>query len=237
VQYAAAGLVWAHYGALICRSKEVADRVDRDFIQCVDALDNGQPLVVGGEPAFEGARELSLSAAISSLNPEWDSNPTQADFDRAFSEQAVPLANVFLGAAIRRAQSAQLAYDTVSAQIADVKARVVVLNSFAPWGEAVRAKATNAAFVVFPDEAGTWMAQCVPGKEPFSKKVPLPAAWKGLRGTELDAVTGIPGGVFCHLQRFICGHTTREGAVALAQLADSIYTDYGELGVRALEAL
>jgi uncharacterized UPF0160 family protein len=50
----------------------------------------------------------------------------------------------------------------------------------------------------------------------FENRRSLPAAWRGLRSAELDAVTGVPGGIFVHAGGFIGGHTTMEGATALA---------------------
>ena len=77
----------------------------------------------------------------------------------------------------------------------------------------------EARFLVFP-QAGDWLVQAVPvAGQPFSQRLPLPAAWAGLRGADLAALTGVGDAVFCHNGRFIGGAGSREGAIALARLA------------------
>ena len=47
-------------------------------------------------------------------------------------------------------------------------------------------------------------------------RLPLPEAWRGLRGAELDQVAGIPNCVFVHSSGFIGGNETFEGALKMA---------------------
>lgn len=221
VLYSACGLIWRHYGAQICDGDTVlAERVDRDFVQGIDAIDNGQALFTGGTPVFEGARSHSLSGLISSLNPVWYRNPTSSDFDTAF-EEAVVMALTFLRRQIDAAKGILLAKATVDAAIqAAAGGHVLELARFVPWQEYVVPGAPNALYVVFKDETGTWMVQCVPDVPGgFGKRKELPEAWAGKRGADLAAITGVPGAVFCHSGRFICGADSREGALRLAGLA------------------
>ena len=75
-------------------------------------------------------------------------------------------------------------------------------------------------YSIFPSPGGEWMVQQIPiTPGAFEGRKPLPAAWAGKRGEDLDAVTGVEGGVFVHPGRFIGGHKTLEGALALADLA------------------
>jgi len=53
----------------------------------------------------------------------------------------------------------------------------------------------------------------------FDSRMDLPASWSGLRDAELAAVTGVADSVFCHLNLFIAGARSFEGAVRLAELA------------------
>ena len=53
----------------------------------------------------------------------------------------------------------------------------------------------------------------------FVSRKPLPAAWRGIRNDELDAITGIQGCVFVHASGFIGGHKTYQGALAMARKA------------------
>lgn len=78
-----------------------------------------------------------------------------------------------------------------------------------------------AKYLVFPGPGGRqWMVQQVaktPGS--FEGRLPLPEAWAGKRGEELQEITGVKDAVFVHPGRFIGGAVSREGAVELAHLA------------------
>ncbi len=47
-------------------------------------------------------------------------------------------------------------------------------------------------------------------------RMPLPEAWRGLRDAQLDAASGIAGGVFVHASGFMGLHRTRDGACQMA---------------------
>jgi uncharacterized UPF0160 family protein len=53
----------------------------------------------------------------------------------------------------------------------------------------------------------------------FDSRLDLPQAWAGLRDAELAAVTGVPDSVFCHMNLFIAGAKSFDGAVQLAKIA------------------
>lgn len=45
----------------------------------------------------------------------------------------------------------------------------------------------------------------------------LPEPWAGLQKEDLERSCGIKGAEFVHSVRFIGGHSTREGAIAMAR--------------------
>jgi len=47
----------------------------------------------------------------------------------------------------------------------------------------------------------------------------MPSSWAGLRGEELQEVTGISGAEFCHPARFIAGAASKGAALELAEAA------------------
>lgn len=97
-------------------------------------------------------------------------------------------------------------------------APVVVLPRFIPdWQQSLCA--TDAQYVVYPT-AGTWRVQGVPAAygRPEVRR-PLPAAWAGLDGAALAALTGVADATFAHRGRFIAGAQSQAGAEALAALA------------------
>ena len=225
VLYSACGLVWKHYGHQVCEKAassdagRVADLVDQRFVQTVDAIDNGQDLYTGGTANFAGARILSFSSLISSINPAW--HEKNKDFDFAF-RVAVDTADLFLARAVKAAQGEDLARQMVidAVILAGAGAAVVPLDTFCPWQETIHVEAPGALYVTFRDETGKHMVQCVPDKPgSFQQRKPLPEAWAGLRDEELQKLTGVEDAIFCHPGRFICGAASYEGAARLANLA------------------
>lgn len=80
-------------------------------------------------------------------------------------------------------------------------------------------------FAVYPDSKRGWRIQAIPkypagsGKNSFENRKGLPSPWRGARDSEMDAITGVKGGIFVHRAGFIGGHLEREGAIELAKLA------------------
>jgi uncharacterized UPF0160 family protein len=218
VLYSSFGLVWKHYGERICGA-EVAAIVDRELVQPIDALDNGQELYLNGTPAFEGIRGYSFAKAISSLNPNWNEDGFKY-IDDTF-RNAVVFAGVLLERAIASAKAEHEALSTVRGAItASNGAPIIELGKSLPWGDQVRDEAPHALFVVYPSETGTWMCQAVNAKAgTFESRKLLPEAWAGMRDAEFCKLSGVEDGVFCHPGRFICGAKSRDGAMKLAQLA------------------
>lgn len=218
IEYSSAGLVWAHYASRVVSSAEVEKYVDEHLMTHVDAIDNGQHIFVGGEKVSSG-EVVSFSGAIARLNPCWYE---EQDFDSAFWT-AVGLAKMVLEATIKQAQGVEMARAVVGAAFNQrERPEVLELKQFCPWQDALFEIPDNSEvlYVLFKDHAGKFMLRTVPhAKGSFGGRKPLPEKWGGLRGVDLDIMTGVEGGVFCHPGLFICGHRTRVGALALAELA------------------
>lgn len=215
IPYAAFGLIWRDYGAIICGDNTaLAAEVDRTLVQAIDAHDNGFPLVTAY--ALPGVFPATIAHAINSFNPSWDEDQ---DFDAGY-EAAVAWALPVLQRAIARARGTLEAEGViVEAVLAAADPRIIVLDRYVPWQEALIAQSASALYIVYPS-AGTWRCQVVPvaAGQPGARK-PLPAAWGGLDGPALAALTGVADATFAHRALFICGAVSKEGAVALAQLA------------------
>lgn len=219
--YATAGLVWDSKGLSAIHqiergisqadAREIRDQLDLAFFQYVDAVDCG--VEVPGGSAFQA------SSMISEFNPSWD-DPA-ADYDTRFA-QAVEFATTIVRNLVHNAAAGLRARDLVLQADSLEDGRILVLESGAPWAEPIVAARPEVLFVLFPESSGTgnWMVQVVPAElGSFRARKDLPEAWAGLRGEALDAVTGVPGCLFAHNGRFICGHTTRDGALQLARRA------------------
>lgn len=218
VPYASFGLVWKKFGREVAGSSEVADSVDGDLVQFIDAADNG----VGElRPVTGSVYPYSISRAIFSLNPSWREG--RPDFDSAFG-QAVNFAVPVLRRAIAETRDkidgervARVAYDEASDK------RLIILNHSYSWDDLYR-MFSEPLFVVEPvfetaDEV-MWRLKTVrQNPRSFENRKDLPAEWAGKRDAELAAVTGVPDAIFCHNRRFVAYAKTKEGAIALAQKA------------------
>lgn len=231
IPYASFGLVWRDYGTRAVRqalpsghaldddqAAEVAAEVDRLLVQPVDAADNGVALHTG-EPAFDGVRGVSVSTVISWMNPGDDAHGLGVLVENDAWWSAVGVARTILDRAIAVAAATvggrRVLRDAIAAAAGGP---VVVLPRYVPdWQAALCA--TDAQYVVYPS-AGTWRVQGVPAAygRPEVRR-PLPAAWAGLDGAELAALTGVADATFAHRGRFIAGAQSQAGAEALAALA------------------
>ena len=219
VPYAAAGLIWKRFGQLLvtdtCNPELVWNLVDRDLIQGIDAVDNGVM-----PTADYPAKAMSISNAIAGFNPQWDSSEDSDDaFLKAVAFAEIVFDNTF-AAAVSKAKAQKIVDDAIEA----AEGHIMVLNQYVPWQEFIFAseneKAVEVQFVVFPSNRGGYNWQCVPDAlGGFGQRKPVPAEWKGLRGAELQAVTGVKSASFCHPAGFIGGADLLEDALTLAKLA------------------
>lgn len=86
-----------------------------------------------------------------------------------------------------------------------------------PWVESffeLGGEMHPALFVIMPS-GKHWKLRGIPPtyEERMKVRVPLPAAWAGLLDDDLRKVSGIPGAIFCHKERFISVWETREDAL------------------------
>jgi uncharacterized UPF0160 family protein len=217
IPFSSFGLIWRELGAALCGSAAAASRVDRWLVQGVDALDCGVTLSKETPPAIV----MSISSALGSFNPTWQDDTSPEARNVAF-EQAVTWAKAVLQNTIREAKGLEAAHAVVEQAPLSEAGRLLVLDSDVPWTETVfgSPRYEHLLYVVSPNTQGKWHVHTVPDKPgSFGNRKSLPAAWAGLDGEELDRVVGMPGCVFCHRGRFVAGHKTKEGAVAMARLA------------------
>ncbi|MBP9771999.1 MAG: MYG1 family protein [Candidatus Pacebacteria bacterium] len=219
IPYAAFGLVWKKFGADIAGSAELAEIIDRELVQPIDAWDNGVSLYTSSHPSK--VTPVSIGSAITSFEPAWGE---ERDYDRAFSE-AVAFTTQFLlrkithtKANVRAARIIREAYEKAS----DKKLILVEVDSPISRGliSAVLCEYSDTIFFVRQHENGTWQVVCVGDMDDhFARRKDLPESWAGKRGVELAEITGVPDALFCHNKRFMAVAESKEGALALARLA------------------
>lgn len=217
IPYASFGLVWREHGAGLCGGEErIAADVDRHLVQGIDAIDVGVALT---SSLVDDVRPMTVSDMVAGLNPAWD-EPSGPAILAARFEQAVGIAERIIERQIAAAGASARAAELVREAIARAEdPRVIELERRVPWFEPVVAGAPDALYVLYPKSDG-WGLQAVPRElGSFANRKDLPAAWAGLDGPALAAVTGVPDATFCHAARFIAAARTREGAAELVRQA------------------
>ncbi|BDT69550.1 hypothetical protein os1_37410 [Comamonadaceae bacterium OS-1] len=233
VGYASAGLVWSAQGAAYVRAwaashghalddaavASVVHTIDHSLVQYLDIVDTGQGDVAAGI--------FGLSALIAQLNTHWLEEQgldlaAKAQLLETRFREAIAITRKFLDHAIGKKVAQIRAVDTVRQAPRLLGGKLLHLREGGmPWTRVVVDEMPEVLFVVYPDSDGDqYQIKTVP-VEPgsFDTRKDLPAPWAGLRDQELAAVTGVADSVFCHLNLFIGGARSFEGAVQLAELA------------------
>ena len=233
VAYASAGLVWSAYGPAYIKAlasnhgfeldsqalAEIARSIDMSLVQFLDIVDTGQGDVAPGI--------FGLSALIAQLNTNWMEEKgldagTKAQLQESRFREAMTITRTLLDRAIIKKVSQLRAMDIVRQAPRLLDGKVLHLQEGGmPWTRVVVDEMPEVMFVIYPDSDGDqYQVKTVP-VEPgsFTARMDLPKSWAGLRDQELAAVTGVPDSVFCHMNLFIGGAKSLDGAIRLAELA------------------
>lgn len=203
-----AGMVLAWLADTGRIERDLAEHLDRAIVAYVDDVDNGRVAPKAGVPCF--------ARMVDAYNQPAGSHP---EYDAAFRAAGEMAAGTVRGLDAEH-QSVARARRVLDGAMRDAVAegrRVLFLDGYVRWKPAyfdLGGADHPTDFVLFPSTDGSWRVVAIP-PEPgsFAQKKPLPEPWAGLTDDELEAVTGIPGSVFCHKNRFIAVFKTREGAL------------------------
>ncbi|HZW22270.1 MYG1 family protein [Noviherbaspirillum sp.] len=235
VLYASAGLVWRTHGArcvsLLAQrhtghvpddadAQQIAWAIDADLVQYLDMSDNGA--------ARNAPGGYGLSAIVSGFNPGWldEQQAGSAEAAEAMRLQqfrrAMTLVADVLVNQVKYRVGTLLALDKVRKARVLEEGRLLYLDNAAlPWTAIVRNEMPKVLFVLSYGMADDrYMLHTVPANpDTFASRADLPAAWAGLQGEDLAAVTGVEDAVFCHNNLFIAAARSYEGALAMARQA------------------
>jgi len=230
-----AGLVYFHFGREIISqvldgssdkvTEKVFDKVYENFIQEIDAIDNGIATHDG-----EGRYSIStnLSSRVSHLSPNW--NDEEQDTTGGFYKAMDLTKQEFLDRVNYYGRVWWAARDIVNNSIQErftvhPSGRVLEFaQGGVPWKEHLfeLEKENNLTgengilYVIFTDQSGMWRILCVPAQpKSFDTRLGLPRDWRGVRDAELETVSGISGATFVHTAGFIGGNKTREGILEM----------------------
>ena len=234
-----AGLIYLHYGkALIadfCAKfapettadvDMLYDKMYKEFVEHVDAIDNGvEQIEGGGEKRYHIPN--TLASRVDVLGPRWNEEVTDDSTNIAFREAMILATSEFYERLEYLCMSWLPARRHVleafeNAQKSENPQILILTTGGVPWKEHLfDIERENGVFgkslyCVFPERTGEWKVIAVPEKiGGFSNRLPLP--WKGLRDGELDAASSVDGCIFVHASGFIGGNKTFEGVMAMAK--------------------
>lgn len=212
IPYASFGLVWKKFGAKICGSQEVANMIEKKFVQVIDAGDNGFSITRPMLPDVESYGVHNICASFGSTWKEED------DFDKSFFE-VVDMIEKILKREIKVAQDKAEAFPLIEkAYQESADKKIIVLDQYYPWKD-VLPKHKEIIYVVSPSKDGRqWRAEAVQ-EEGFVSRKDFPKEWAGLRGEELEKISGVKGAMFCHRALFLAVADSKESAIQLAKIA------------------
>ncbi|EFJ43254.1 hypothetical protein VOLCADRAFT_83324 [Volvox carteri f. nagariensis] len=237
-----AGLVYKHFGREIIAGllswpidhpdlEMVYLEVYRNFIESVDAIDNGvmqYNLPPGTVPRY--LNNTTLSCRVGKLNPRWNEPSDDATLYERFLRAVELTGSEFSEAVDWVARGWLPGRRPVEAALAErhsvhPSGKILLLKEFCPWKDHLYNLEEEGGFVgellyaIFQDERDkTYRVQAVSvGPGSFENRRSLPCAWRGLRDEALSALSGIPDCVFVHAGGFIGGNKTLEGALEMAK--------------------
>lgn len=218
IPYAAFGLVWKKYGPLLCDSQEIADEIDKNLVQAIDATDNGVTISNNLRDDISPVFVQSLLQSFNLTHVE-DVRLSDYRFDDAMHIAALYLQRVIhqtkiqyeINLKVREIYQSQ--EDKEILVIDDFFGRVAISQAVQDFPELL--------YFVYPSKRSGGWDICATRKEKgtFESKKPFPESWRGLRDEDLEKETGVTGAVFCHNSGFLCSAKTKEGALELAKKA------------------
>ena len=178
---------------------EVWNGVDKDFVEGIDADDNGV------FPKIDAIYKVkTISNIIKLFNPSYDSDEEES----TQFEKACGVAKSILEEEILYINGKCYAEKQVMEYLdeMDINAKYLILDHFLPYEDALlgEERANSILYVAYPSNRGGYAIKVLPkNANDRSARVPFPEEWAGLEGQELEEVSGISGLTFCHMGRFI----------------------------------
>ncbi len=216
IPHASFGLVWQKYGEEICGSKEVAKEIERRLVIPIDAHDNGINIMM---PNGFGTVDYIVSFVISTFNATWIEG--QKDQDKRFMK-ALSFATQLIEREITRLHALEkgklVTQESIEKQNGE---EILILDMPVDWEEVVVGY-PYIKIVIYPGGNGDdWSVQVARDDihNYDSNRVNFPDNWRGLRGEELEAVSGVVGSIFCTRGGWFMKVKTKEGAIELAKKA------------------
>lgn len=224
-----AGLIYKHFGLQIiqelCKSSSLNhldmlyNKIYRNFIEEIDANDNGLPICDGKQNYII---LTNLSSRISHLNPTWNEESSNYILNNKFKEALEIVEKEFKDHVYFLYNSWLPAYDIVKDAIkkrynTHIYGNIILLNKYCPWElhlknieYELRIK-NKIKFVIYESKYNnSWNIHIVK-----QNNILFPQNWRGLEGSYLSEVTNIPDCIFIHINGLTGSNKTLNGAALM----------------------
>ena len=212
IPYCSFGLLWQEYGRNFLEKRNI-DNVedvflafDKDFIEAIDADDNGI------FPKIEASYKVkTLSDIIKLFNPGYKSNQKENDQFK----KAVTFAKTIIEEELIKLNGKIIAKEQVLKALEKKENHTLFLEEYMPYEHTLLQEETanDVYFVVYPSNRGGYGIKTVPiSQENHTKRKDFPESWAGLVNEELEQISNIKGLKFCHSTRFLVTCDTLETA-------------------------
>ena len=223
ITYCSFGLLWQEFGRDFLKQRnidnieEVFTYFDKDFIEAIDADDNGV------FPKIEATYKVkTLSDVFKLFNPGYKSGQ---DESLQFAK-AVVFAKSIIEEELISVTGKVIAKKQVLKCLETKENHTLILPEYMPYEQTIlqEESANDIYFVVYPSNRGGYGIKTVPiSQEDHTKRCDFPKEWSGLENEELEKASGIKGLTFCHLTRFLtCCDTIETAKVAIAKALETI---------------
>ncbi len=203
ITYCSFGLLWNKFGRKfleernIPNAEEVFTLFDKDFIEAIDADDNGL------FPRIEAKyRVKTLSDLLKLFNPKYKSGQRES----VQFQKAVSFAKIIIEEELLSVIGKLTAKTQVLKALEKKENHTLFLEEYMPYEQTILNEETaeDIYFVVYPSNRGGYGIKTVPKSvDDHTKRFEFPEEWAGLEKEELEKVSGISGITFCHPTRFL----------------------------------
>ncbi len=193
-------------------SKDLYNYFNEHFVLGVDRHDIGTAQLVKGTASF--------SQVIANFLPvEYDAKAIELDC--AF-EEALLFVVGYLERLKKRFSVLESSRKIISLKMKE-KSQFLVFEEAFSWVEPffLEGGEKHPALFIVMKMKNSWKLRAVPPSwdHRMGERKPLPKAWAGLEGKELEKVSKIPGAIFCHKGLFVAYFKTKEAVMKALDVA------------------
>jgi len=204
IKYCAFGLLWEEYGKDYLKDLEIEDIDEvndyfiKDFVEQIDAIDNGI------FPKIEAKFKVkTLSDIFKLFNPSSFSDEDEnTQFLKAENLAKIILEEEILNC-IGKVKTSNIINELIEK---NENKSFIVLDKYMPYEEFLisNEKAKDILFVIYPSNREGYCIKTVPtSPTDKSTRLDFPKSWGGLTDKELEEESGIKGLTFCHATLFL----------------------------------